>query len=211
MLLTTYPANRVYGQWGNLFYRIKTSLYNTPMGRWHVSMLTQWHSVAHHWVASGLWSPLLRLWKLSFCPPVWTFARRPPSSFTPCKTWPIILTDIRRCFESWAPASGGCLRWPFAQRRRLTPNSSPSEVRFNPDEPNLRPPVSSLPKLSPPRVGVESKHVSLLLSSFAKRLARGIAVQLVTVIALAIVRSITIPGCIAVLRTGLPVLGHCPL
>jgi hypothetical protein len=42
--------------------------------------------------------------------------------------------------------------------------------------------VSSLPKASPLRVGVETELHSLLLSLFAKRLARDIAVQPVMVV-----------------------------
>jgi hypothetical protein len=79
----------------------------------------------------------------------------------------------------------------------------PSEERFNHDELNLRPSVSCLSKASPLRVGVEAKHFSLLLPSFAKRLARDIAAQPVMVVPFALVRSITTPGCVAILRTGL--------
>jgi hypothetical protein len=61
--------------------------------------------------------------------------------------------------------------------------------------------VSSLPK-SPPRVAIEAKHLSLLLPSFAKRLARDIVAQPVMAIPLALVRSITTPSYAAILRTG---------
>jgi hypothetical protein len=71
--------------------------------------------------------------------------------------------------------------------------------------------VSFLPKASPPRVGVEVKHLSLLLPSFAKMLALDIAAHPVMVIPLAIVRSITTPGCAVILHTCLHGLGHYPL
>jgi hypothetical protein len=75
----------------------------------------------------------------------------------------------------------GLLELAFSWRWRLTPNSSRSKVRFNPDELNLWFPVSSLPKASPPRVGVGVNLPSLLLPCFAKRLARNIAAQPITV------------------------------
>jgi hypothetical protein len=50
----------------------------------------------------------------------------------------------------------------------LPPNSSPSKVRLNPDEPNPRLLVSSRLKVSPPRVRVEAKFLAFILA-FCKK------------------------------------------
>jgi hypothetical protein len=80
----------------------------------------------------------------------------------------------------------GSLEVTFGCRWRLAPNSSPSRVRLNPDEPNLWLWASSISKASPPWIGVETKHLAivsgarlllLLLSLFTKRLACDIASQ----------------------------------
>jgi hypothetical protein len=57
----------------------------------------------------------------------------------------------------------GSLWVPSARMRRLAANSSSSEASFNPDEPNLQLLVSSVPKASPPQVGVEASLGILLM------------------------------------------------
>jgi hypothetical protein len=107
--------------------------------------------------------------------------------------------------------SGSQLEVAFAWRWKLAPNSSPSNTRFNPDESNLWSLTSSLPKVWPSRIGVETERHSLLLLLFAKRLACDITVELVMVIPLTFVRSITTPGYTMILRVYLHGLWRCPL
>jgi hypothetical protein len=70
----------------------------------------------------------------------------------------------------------------FVWRRRLAPNSSLSNARLNPVEPNLRLSMSSLLKVSPPQVGVEKKLLLLSLC-FVKKTSRDITAQPVAVVA----------------------------
>jgi hypothetical protein len=61
------------------------------------------------------------------------------------------------------PSWRGLLEVAFAFSRRLSPNSSPSKVRLNPDEPNLWLSANSALKASPPRVGVEVKLLAFII------------------------------------------------
>jgi hypothetical protein len=91
------------------------------------------------------------------------------------------------------------------QSRRLTPNSSPLKVRFNPDELNLRSLVRFVMKASPSRVGVDASLT--LLIGIAKNLVCDVAAQLVMVIPLAFAGSITTPRYSTILQTNLRGLG----
>jgi hypothetical protein len=66
------------------------------------------------------------------------------------------------------PTGGGGVEATFAWRQRLALNNSPSKVRLHPDELNLRPLASSLPKVSPSQVGVEMK-LSASVIMFCKK------------------------------------------
>jgi hypothetical protein len=93
--------------------------------------------------------------------------------------------------------------------RKLTPNSSPLKVKFNPNETNLLHLVSSVPKASPPQVGAEASLENLLM--FATKFLCDSTAQLIMIITLAVVRSITTLGCNAILHTNLQEPEHFSL
>jgi hypothetical protein len=91
-------------------------------------------------VASGFWPSVVTAQELCF-----TRRLEPSPSYLchPCSlqkhksipsAWAEASWTSSECF---GPNSWGSLSVPFTRQRRLAPNSSPSKVRFNPDEPNL--------------------------------------------------------------------------
>jgi hypothetical protein len=166
---TNYPVNRVHDQGGNLVYYNKTPLYNA-------SNKTLTHAggdaVAFEWHLARC----LRLTSLAFIPPkalslphllrpssgdLWylcLLAKHSGASFS------LYIGVVDSESDSW-----GLLEVALTWRQRLAPNSSPSKARFTPDEPNLWFLASSLPKASPPWVGVGVNLPSLVLPYFAKK------------------------------------------
>jgi hypothetical protein len=106
--LTTYPTNRVRGQGGNLDYYIMTLLYNTPMRRWRLSMLTRRPPVDGLHDASGLQPSSVWLQELVPHAPTQTFVQESPEFSATCKTF----SGTRKCHELKIPASGGFLWYP---------------------------------------------------------------------------------------------------
>jgi hypothetical protein len=129
----------------------------------------------------------------SFCP-----IRSPGPSFGSLQNyWPptkysLVYENVMSLTSQLVGFAWGSLRL----EAKVPPNSSPSKAKLNPDEPNLWLTVSSLPKASPPWVGVEMKLLLLSLC-FVKKSCTWYH------------RTTGPGGCAAILCVGLTVLGHC--
>jgi hypothetical protein len=106
---------------GNSDYYIQKTLYNTPIGRWHVPALTRRPSAGIRCDASGSQPPSEWFQKLLARPHVHTFGREPPSPLISYKTWWAFLSSQRRCRELRDPTSGGRLRRPSLESESSPP------------------------------------------------------------------------------------------
>jgi hypothetical protein len=98
-------------------------------------------------------------------------------SSTSYKTWRSLVHTERGHYNLRVSTLRGLLEVAFAQRRWLTPNSSPSNARFNHDEPNLWSLVSSYKKCHPCELGLKLSFVRSWCRRLQKRLARDITAQ----------------------------------
>jgi hypothetical protein len=115
----------------------------------------------HDTFDSRLW--MAWQWHLSPSTPSWTFAWELPGLFGHLQN----TFDVRRHRE-FDIATGGAAWGGLRMKRRLAPNSSPLEVRLNLKEQILWFLVNSPPKVSPPRVGVETK-LFVFVTMFCKK------------------------------------------